>query len=187
MVKVLKTDLPSGLNCAVHKQQVIYERREEEENTDLFGEILMFLPGLIGFLIFLAIILLVVWLVITIVFYAAGRVVSGINTTFTDAMIVSLLGAICNTVLTAIFEYVFAMPSVVAALAATPLGPYLGYLGIIISALITICIYIPLIMKFFDTGFWGAVAVGLLVIIFQIIVVATIFFFVIPILLVMFP
>ena len=147
----------------------------------------MFLPGLIGFLIFLAIILLVVWLVITLVFFMAGRVVSGINTTFTDAMIVSLLGAICNTVLTAIFEYVFAMPAVLAVLLATPVGPYVSYLGIIISALITICIYVPLIMKFFDTGFWGAVAVGLLVIIFQIILVATIFFFVIPILIILFP
>ncbi len=147
----------------------------------------MFLPGLIGFLIFLAIILLVVWLAITLLFFMAGRVVSGINTTFTDAMIVSLLGAICNTVLTAIFQYIFAMPTVQAALLATPVGPYLGYLGIIISALITLCIYIPLIMKFFDTGFWGAVAVGLLVIIFQIILVATIFFFVIPILIILFP
>ena len=124
----------------------------------------------------MAVILIVVWLVISVVFFAAGRVVSGINTTFTDAMIVALLGAICNTILTAIFDFIFNLPDVVTALTGMGLGPYLGYLGIIISSLITLCVYIPLIMKFFDTGFWGAIAVGLLVIIFQIVLAATILF-----------
>ncbi len=141
---------------------------------------------IIGFLIFIAIVFLVVWLVATLVFYAAGRVVSGINTTFTDAMIVSLLGAICNAVLTAIFNYIFATPTVQGILAAAGLSAYAYVLSVAISSLITICIYIPLIMKFFDTGFWGAVAVGLLVIIFQIVLLATIAILVLPILFIIF-
>ncbi|MFX1474730.1 MAG: hypothetical protein ACFFCO_04525 [Promethearchaeota archaeon] len=128
----------------------------------------------IGFLILLAAVFLVTWLVISLLFFAAGRIVSGINTTFTDAMIVALVGAICYTVLTAIFQYL--EPSLVLFFTDLGLAWFVPYLGFTISSLITLCVYIPLIMKFFDTGFWGAVAVGLLVIIFQIILAATIFF-----------
>jgi hypothetical protein len=127
----------------------------------------------LGFLILVAAILIVVWLVISLVFYAAGRVVSGINTTFTDAMIVALVGAICYAVLTAIFQIM--EPTLVTMLTGLGMGWFAPYLGFVASSLITLCVYIPLIMKFFDTGFWGAVAVGLLVIIFQIVLAATIF------------
>jgi hypothetical protein len=140
--------------------------------------------SLIGLIIFLAIVFVVIWLVITLVFFAAGRVVSGINTTFTDAMIVALLGAICSTVLNAIF--LILEPTIASFLTGLGLGAYAPYIGIVISALITICVYIPLIMKYFDTGFWGAVAVGLLVIIFQIILVATIYFIAWGVLLILF-
>lgn len=157
-------------------------KEARKETPTNIGEITM----IIGLLIFVAIVILVVWLIATLVFFAAGRVVSGINTTFTDAMIVSLLGAICNGVLTFLFNYIFATATVQSILVATGLAPYSYVLSVCISSLITMCVYIPLIMKFFDTGFWGAVAVGLLVIIFQIVLLATLAIIVLPILLIIF-
>ncbi|MFX1562373.1 MAG: hypothetical protein ACFFDP_03600 [Promethearchaeota archaeon] len=116
-------------------------------------------------LVLTIIVFIISWLIISFVFYLAGRAVSGKNTTFTDAMIVSLLGNIVSSVLSVAF-LLFVYPALLPFLGA--LSALLVLVGV--PALITLIVYIWLIMKFFDTGFWGAVAVGLLVIIIWIVI-----------------
>lgn len=105
---------------------------------------------------------LIKWIFLTLVFYAAGRLVSGVNAKFTDALFVALIGSIVSEVLHFGFEYLIyvAMPS---------LGS-LWWLPAVGSALITLIVYIPLFMHFFDTGLGGALLIGIVCVVFYIII-----------------
>lgn len=105
----------------------------------------------------MAILFVIGWLIIAFVFWIAGRIVSGMNATFRDALIVSLVGNIISAILEFLFDW-FVEP----LLTTIPFG---GLLSLIIPAIIVLFVYVWLIMKFFDTGILGAIAVGLLVII----------------------
>lgn len=113
---------------------------------------------LIGF----AIGFLIKWIFLTLVFYAAGRIVSGVNAKFTDALLVAFIGSILSAILNIGFEYLIyvVMPT---------LGGY-WWLPAVGSALITLIAYIPLFMHFFDTGLGGALLIGILCVIFYIII-----------------
>ncbi|MFX0168881.1 MAG: hypothetical protein ACFE89_05910 [Candidatus Hodarchaeota archaeon] len=118
-----------------------------------------------GILLYLAvtviIAIIILWLGLAIAFFIAGRLVSGVNTTFGEALLVALLGAIINSVLQAIFSFVFTMyfPSV----------PYADILSFVISSFITLIVYLPLFKRFFDVSWGGAIIVGIIAFIFMII------------------
>jgi hypothetical protein len=100
------------------------------------------------------------WIFLTIVFYAAGRLVSGVNAKFTDALLVALIGSIISEVLHEGFRYVLVLfgiglPDLIAGIA---------------SALITVIVYIPLFMHFFDTSLGGALLIGLICVIFYVLI-----------------
>ncbi len=117
---------------------------------------------LIAELIFAAISFLIFWLVGSLILWLAGKVVSGYNAKFTDALAIALLGAIINMGLSWVME-VFVIPIL-------PPGLTGFFLGVILPLIIVLIVYIWLIMHFFDTGFLGALAVGILYIIFMIII-----------------
>lgn len=108
-------------------------------------------------LVVMALLFVIGWFIIAFVFWIAGRIVSGMNATFTDALIVSLVGNIISAILEFLFD-LFVEP----LLSTIPFGPLLS---LIIPAIIVLFVYVWLIMRFFDTGILGAIAVGLLVII----------------------
>ncbi len=119
--------------------------------------------GLLLYLIVIAIMaLIMLWITLALVFFIAGRIVSGMNTTFKDALIVAFLGALVTTILQNALDYVFATFG--------PFTPYDSILSFAIAGLITLIVWIPLIMKFFDVGLGGAILVGLLAIVFTIII-----------------
>lgn len=117
---------------------------------------------LIPELIIGGIILLIIWLITSFVLYLAGRVISGANAKFTDALLITLIGNILNFIISMLFTF-FVDPILVTL-------PFGGLLSLIIPWIIVLIIYIWLIMKFFDTGVLGAIGVGLLVIIISIII-----------------
>jgi hypothetical protein len=107
---------------------------------------------------------LIFWIAGSFVLWIAGRIVSGPeNAKFTDALWISLLGAILNVALTWVMDNF-----------VTPLLLPLGFLGeilaLVLPLIIILIIYIWLIMRFFDTGVLGAFAVGILYVIFIIII-----------------
>lgn len=104
---------------------------------------------------------LIKWIFLTIVFYIAGRAVTGINTTGSDALIVAFIGALVSEVIHFGFEW-FITTYGLAAL--------YWWLPAVGSALITFFVYIPLFMKFFDTSIGGAIAIGLICLILYIII-----------------
>lgn len=114
-------------------------------------------------LILLGLSFLVIWLVTSFVLWLAGRVVSGENAKFTDALLITLIGNILNFILLYLFQ-LFIQPFLL------PLGLIGVILIISIPWLIVLVVYIWLIMKFFDTGILGAIAVGLLVVVISIII-----------------
>ncbi len=119
--------------------------------------------GLLLYLIVIAIMaLIMLWITLALVFFIAGRIVSGMNTTFKDALIVAFLGALVTTILQNALDYVFTTFG--------PFTPYDSILSFAIAGLITLIVWIPLIMKFFDVGLGGAILVGLLAIVFTIII-----------------
>jgi hypothetical protein len=107
--------------------------------------------------------IVVVWLVNAFIFYAARRTVSGTSTAFSDALIVALFGAIGNGALQWAFQWIL-----IPMIPPMPLAPYLGIAAVIGAALITLIVYIPLIVKFFDMRFGQAILVGLLASVFNI-------------------
>jgi len=107
--------------------------------------------------------ILVVWLVNAFIFYAAGRAVSGTKTAFSDALIAAMFGAIVNGALQWAFQWIL-----VPMIPHVPLAPYLGIAAVIGAALITLLVYIPLIMKFFNVRFGRAILIGLLASVFNI-------------------
>jgi uncharacterized membrane protein YvlD (DUF360 family) len=135
-------------------------------------------------LIVLVISFLIVWLFGSLVLWVAGRVVSGPeNAKFTDALWISLLGAIINEVLG------WVMDTFVAPL-LLPLGLIGVIIALVVPLLVVFIIYIWLIMHFFDTGILGAIAVGLLYFIFMIIIGFILIFigvFLLVLLLALFP
>jgi hypothetical protein len=114
-------------------------------------------------LIILGLSFLVIWLVTSFILWVAGRVVSGQNAKYTDALLITLIGNIINFILLYLFQY-FVEPLLL------PLGLIGAILIISIPWLIVLVGYIWLIMKFFDTEVLGAVAVGLLVVVISIII-----------------
>jgi len=104
---------------------------------------------------------LIKWIFLTIVFYIAGRAVTGINTKGSDALIVAFIGALISEIL----HYAFSWFIITYGL-----DILFWWLPAVGSALITFIVYIPLFMKFFDAGLGGAIAIGLLCLILYIII-----------------
>jgi len=114
-------------------------------------------------LILLGLSFLVIWLVTSFILWLAGRVVSGENAKYTDALLITLIGNIINFILLYLFQ--FFVESLLL-----PLGLIGVILIISIPWLIVLVGYIWLIMKFFDTEILGAIAVGILVVVISIII-----------------
>jgi len=114
-------------------------------------------------LILLGLSFLVIWLVTSFILWLAGRVVSGENAKYTDALLITLIGNIINFILLYLFQ--FFVESLLL-----PLGLIGAILIISIPWLIVLVGYIWLIMKFFDTEILGAIAVGILVVVISIII-----------------
>ncbi len=106
-------------------------------------------------LIILVIGFLISWILGSLILWGAGKVVSGYNAKFTDALLISLLGALINYGVSWVFG-LFGFTDLI--------------FGLIIPLVIVLIVYIVLIMHFFDTGFLGALAVGILYLIFMIII-----------------
>ena len=118
---------------------------------------------ILEFIVLVIIPFLIVWLLGSLILWIAGRVVAGPeNAKFTDALWISLLGAIINEILGWVID-TFVGPLL-------PAGLIGQILAIAIPLLVVFILYIWLIMHFFDTGILGAIAVGLLYVIFMIII-----------------
>jgi hypothetical protein len=118
---------------------------------------------LVALAIAAVLLILVVWLLNAFIFYATGRAVSTTETTMSDALFVALLGALVNSTLQWGFQWIL-----VPMIPPVPLAPYLGIAAVIGAALITLIIYLPLIMKFFEMRIGEAVFVGVVVSIFNV-------------------
>lgn len=125
-------------------------------------------PALMGELI----IFFVKWVILTAVFFITGRIIAGVNAKFTDAIIVAFVGSLLSAILHWAFE--IGLP-----LLGLPFAPEtINLISLVGAALITIIVYLPLFMHFFDTGFGGAVAIGILcLIIYVLIEIPVLFFF----------
>jgi hypothetical protein len=100
--------------------------------------------------------MLILWLVQAVVLWATGKAVSEEGTKFSDALIVAAVGSLVYW--TALWSFVIWV---------MPLMPgYPEFIFLIVLGVILACIYIPLIMHFFDTSLQGALIVGLLAIAF---------------------
>ena len=108
--------------------------------------------------------LIILWIGLAIALFIAGRIVSGVNTTFGEALLVALLGAIINSILHSIFEWAFTFITLPA-----PLAPYASIISFVISSFITLIVYLPLFKRFFDVSWGGALIVGIIAFIFMII------------------
>lgn len=107
---------------------------------------------------------IIFWIAGSLILWIAGRIVSGPeNAKFTDALWISLLGAILDTALTWVFDN-FVTPSL------PTMGPIVDLIISLLPLIIVLIIYIWLIMRFFDTGVLGAFAVGILYFIFIVII-----------------
>lgn len=114
-------------------------------------------------LIILGLSFLVIWLVTWFILWVVGRIVWGKDAQVTDALLITLIGNIINFILLYFFQY-FVAPYLL------PLGLPGVILIISIPWLIVLVGYIFLIVKFFDAGILGAIAVGLLVVVISIII-----------------
>jgi hypothetical protein len=111
-----------------------------------------------------AVYFVVKWVLLTIVFYITGRIVSGVNTTFTDAVVVAFIGSLLSAILHWGFDYIF-------PLLGLPFpNPTIELIAIVCSALITVIVYLPLFMHFMDVGFGGAVAIGILCLVIYVLI-----------------
>ncbi|MFX1562374.1 MAG: hypothetical protein ACFFDP_03605 [Promethearchaeota archaeon] len=95
------------------------------------------------------------------VFFFAGRIVTGENTTYSKALLVAIIGSFISEALHWAFRW---------QLDIIGLDPNLLWLADVGSALITIIVYIPFFMKFFNAGFWGALAIGMFCVILYLII-----------------
>ncbi|MFX1562375.1 MAG: hypothetical protein ACFFDP_03610 [Promethearchaeota archaeon] len=117
----------------------------------------------IGTLIPYAVAFLLIWLVGSFIFWIAGRIVTGLNAEYREAFIVAFIGALIAATLYGIF-YV--------TLYVTGLQTVYWWAPAVASTLITLFAYVPLCMRFFDVGFWGAIAVGFIVIVISVLIIA---------------
>jgi hypothetical protein len=118
-----------------------------------------------------AVYFLVKWVLLTIVFYITGRIVSGVNAKFSDAVIVAFVGSVLSAILHWGFDFVF--PSLGLPFASSTIE----LIAIVCSALITVIVYLPLFMHFFDVGFGGAVAIGILCLVIYVLIQIPVVFF----------
>jgi hypothetical protein len=97
----------------------------------LTGQLFTFIVGLI---------------VLTIIFYIAGRaVVGGKKALFNDAFVISLLGTIVMNVC-------------------------LYFFGLLVGAVLSLIVWLLLIRHYYETGWLGAIAVGLMAVIVSIVI-----------------
>jgi hypothetical protein len=122
-------------------------------------------------LVWEAIAFFIKWVLLTIVFYITGRIVSGVNAKFTDALIVAFIGSLLSAILHWGFDYIF--PILGLPFAASTLE----LIAIVGAALITVIVYLPLFMHFFDVGFGGAVAIGILCMVFYVLIQIPVIYF----------
>ncbi len=126
-------------------------------------------------LISLLISFFVKWVILTIVFYITGRIVSGVNAKFSDAIIVAFIGSLTSFVLHEVLGYIFDF--VVPTLGLPYSIQLLDLLELAIAGLITLVVYLPLFMHFFDVGFGGAVAIGILCLVIYVLIEIPIIYF----------
>jgi hypothetical protein len=99
--------------------------------TETLGQLFTFIVGLI---------------VLTIIFYVAGRVVvGGKKALFSDAFVISLLGTIVMNVC-------------------------LYFFGLLVGAVLSLIVWLLLIRHYYETGWLGAIAVGLMAVIVSIVI-----------------
>jgi len=99
--------------------------------TETLGQLFTFIVGLI---------------VLTIIFYIAGRVVvGGKKALFSDAFVISLLGTIVMNVC-------------------------LYFFGLLVGAVLSLIVWLLLIRHYYETGWLGAIAVGLMAVIVSIVI-----------------
>lgn len=122
--------------------------------------ILLIPPALMGTII----IFFVKWVILTVVFYITGRIIAGINAKFTDAIIVAFVGSLLSAILHWAFEVGLPMLGL-------PFAPEtINLISLVGAALITIIVYLPLFMHFFDVGFGGAMVIGILCLIIYVLI-----------------
>ncbi len=110
------------------------------------------------------IIFFVKWVILTVVFYITGRIIAGINAKFTDAIIVAFVGSLLSAILHWAFEVGLPMLGL-------PFAPEtINLISLVGAALITIIVYLPLFMHFFDVGFGGAMVIGILCLIIYVLI-----------------
>ena len=95
--------------------------------------------------------LIVVWIIVSIPAYIAGKVVAKENATFGKAMAASLLGPIAYVIVLTITDYV--------------LGGLLGGTGLTLAIIIAFIAWIGIYKVTFKTGWLGAFAIAILAII----------------------
>jgi hypothetical protein len=132
-------------------------------------------------LLIIAIVFILGWFITAFTFWLAGRAVSGIKATFSDALIVSFVGNIVSSLFYLGFE-TFLLPTFLIYF--TPI--LAETVAILVSAIISILVYIPLIMRFFDTGLGGAILIGILIIFIWIFIAFLLFVIFFPFLLAIF-
>jgi hypothetical protein len=120
---------------------------------------------LLGLAVAAILLLFLVWLLNAVIFYVVGRTYSRTSTTLTDALIVAFFGAIVNGALQWAFRWIL-LPMIPPVL----LTAYAGIVSVVGAALLTLIVYVPLIMKFFDMPFGRALLVGLSAILLNILI-----------------
>lgn len=85
-------------------------------------------------------------IVLTLIFYIAGRVVvGGKKALFSDAFVISLLGTIVMNVCLAFF-------------------------GLLVGAILSLIVWLLLIRHYYETGWLGAIAVGIMAVIVSVVI-----------------
>jgi len=103
----------------------------QELTESLVGQLINFVLGL---------------LVLTIVFYIAGRAVVGKKRAlFSDAFVISLLGTIVMSIC-------------------------LNFFGLLVGAILSLIVWLLLVKHYYETGWLGAIAVGIMALIVSIVI-----------------
>ncbi len=101
------------------------------ETETLVGPLFTFIVGLI---------------ILTLIFYIAGRiVVGGKRALFSDAFVISLLGTIVMNVC-------------------------LNFFGLLVGAILSLIVWLLLVKHYYETGWLGAIAVGIMAVIVSIVI-----------------
>jgi len=103
----------------------------QELTEGLVGQLFNFIIGLI---------------ILTIIFYIAGRIVVGKKRAlFSDAFVISLLGTIVMSIC-------------------------LNFFGLLVGAILSLIIWLLLVKHYYETGWLGAIAVGIMALIVSIVI-----------------